>query len=41
LKDVTKALDEFLMPLVDRILRKQTIPFLWRPGGPWKESLPD
>jgi predicted nucleotidyltransferase component of viral defense system len=36
LQDVTNALDEFLMPVVEGILRKRTIPSLWRPGGPWK-----
>jgi predicted nucleotidyltransferase component of viral defense system len=41
LHDVANALNEFLMPVVEGILRKRTIPLLWRPGGPWKESPPD
>ncbi len=38
LQDVVNALNEFLMPVVEGILRKRTIPSLWRPGGPWKVS---
>ena len=41
LQDVVTALDEFLMPVVEGILRKWAIPSLWRPGGPWKASPPD
>jgi predicted nucleotidyltransferase component of viral defense system len=41
LQDVTTALGEFLMPIVEGILRKRTIPLLWRPGGPWKGSPAD
>jgi hypothetical protein len=35
LQDVVNALNEFLMPVVEGILRKRTIPLFWRPGGPW------
>ena len=41
LQEVVNALDEFLMPVVEGILRKRTSPSLWRPGGPWKASPPD
>jgi predicted nucleotidyltransferase component of viral defense system len=38
LKDVTNAMNEFLMPVVEGILRRRTIPSFWRPGGPWDRS---
>jgi predicted nucleotidyltransferase component of viral defense system len=38
LQDVANALGEFLMPIVEGILRKRTIPRLWRTGGPWNAS---
>jgi hypothetical protein len=38
LQDVVKALDEFLMPVVDGILNTQMIVSSWRRGGPWKAS---
>ena len=41
LQDVTNAIDAFLIPVVEGILRKGTIPSLWRPGGPWRASPPD
>jgi len=37
-QDVTNAINEFLMPVVEGILRKRTIPSFWRPGGPWKAA---
>jgi predicted nucleotidyltransferase component of viral defense system len=36
LEDVTNALEKFLMPVVEAILRQRTIPAGWRPGGPWR-----
>jgi predicted nucleotidyltransferase component of viral defense system len=41
LQDVANSLDQFLMPVVEGILRKRTIPSLWRPGGPWIVPPPD
>jgi hypothetical protein len=40
LQDVANALHEFLMPVMEGILRKRTIPLVWRPGGPWKGPPP-
>lgn len=36
LQDVVNALEEFLMPVVEGVLRKRTTSSLWRAGGPWK-----
>jgi hypothetical protein len=38
LQEVVNGLDQFLMPVVEEIMLKRTIPPLWRPGGPWKAS---
>jgi predicted nucleotidyltransferase component of viral defense system len=41
LEDVTNALEKFLMPVVEAILRQRTIPAGWRPGGPWRRVVAD
>jgi len=38
LQEVVNGLDQFLMPVVEEIMLKRTIPPLWRPGGAWKAS---
>lgn len=38
LQEVVNRLDQFLMPVVEGIMLKRTIPSLWQPGGPWKAS---
>lgn len=38
LEEVVNGPDQFLMPVVENILRKPTVPYLWQPGGPWKAS---
>jgi hypothetical protein len=41
LQEVTNAIEEFVMPVVEGILRQRTIASRWRPGGPWRRAIAD
>ena len=39
-EEVVKAVREFILPVVEGVVRKTGIVSVWRGGGPWREMEP-